>query len=86
MDYTKRTIETYDQIAIDYHVIATPEHRAWLEDSMREFYARLPGNAAAKEKLGGSHFYAFYARDELSESSDARRQAQGNKRPGMSKT
>ena len=43
MDHTKRTIETYDQIAIDYHVIATPEHRAWLEDSMREFYSRLPG-------------------------------------------
>jgi len=44
MDHTKRTIETYDQIAADYHVIATPEHRAWLEDSMREFHARLSGN------------------------------------------
>lgn len=43
MDHTSRTIETYDQIAIDYHVIATAEHRAWLEDSMREFHARLPG-------------------------------------------
>ena len=45
MDHTTRTIETYDQIAADYHVIATPEHRAWLEDSMREFYARLPGRS-----------------------------------------
>lgn len=45
MDHTKRTIETYDQIASDYHVIATPEHRAWLEDSMREFHSRLPGKA-----------------------------------------
>jgi SAM-dependent methyltransferase len=43
MDHTKRTIETYDRIAADYHVIATPEHRAWLEDSMREFQSRLPG-------------------------------------------
>src|SRR5436190_17654452 len=43
MDHTERTIETYDQIAAAYHVIATPEHRAWLEDSMREFHSRLPG-------------------------------------------
>lgn len=43
MDHTTRTIETYDRIAADYHVIATPEHRAWLEDSMREFHSRLPG-------------------------------------------
>jgi SAM-dependent methyltransferase len=43
MDHTTRTIETYDHIASDYHVIATPEHRAWLEGSMREFHARLPG-------------------------------------------
>jgi SAM-dependent methyltransferase len=39
------TIQTYDQIAADYHVIATPEHRAWLEDSMREFFSRLPGQS-----------------------------------------
>jgi SAM-dependent methyltransferase len=44
MDYTSRTIATYDQIANDYHLIATPEHRAWLENSMREFHSRLPGN------------------------------------------
>jgi SAM-dependent methyltransferase len=45
MDHTQRTIETYDRIAADYHVIATPEHRAWLEDSMREFRALTPGPA-----------------------------------------
>lgn len=45
MDHTKRTIETYDAIAADYHLIATTEHRAWLEDSMKEFVARLPGPA-----------------------------------------
>ncbi len=42
MPHTTRTIATHDQIAAAYHVIATPEHRAWLEDSMREFYKRLP--------------------------------------------
>jgi SAM-dependent methyltransferase len=42
-DHTSRTIETYDQIAAAYHVIATPEHCAWLEDSMPEFFRRLPG-------------------------------------------
>jgi SAM-dependent methyltransferase len=42
-DHIARTIETYDAIAADYHVIATPEHRAWLEDSMRKFFRRLPG-------------------------------------------
>lgn len=45
VDHAKRTIETYDRIATDYHVVATPEHRAWLEDSMREFHSRLPGKA-----------------------------------------
>lgn len=43
MNHTKRTIETYDQIAESYHVIATPEHREWLEGSMREFSERLSG-------------------------------------------
>lgn len=45
MDHTKQTIDTYDRIAGAYRLIATPEHRAWLEDSMREFYARLPGRS-----------------------------------------
>ena len=45
MDHTQRTIETYEQIAAAYHIIATPEHRAWLEDSMREFFACLPGRS-----------------------------------------
>ena len=37
IDHVTRTIETYDQIAPGYHVVSTPENRAWLEDSMREF-------------------------------------------------
>lgn len=45
MDHTKRTIETYDQIATSYHLVATPEHRAWLEDSMHEFFVRLQGTS-----------------------------------------
>lgn len=43
MDHPDRTIATYDQIASAYHLIATPEHRSWLESSMREFFQRLPG-------------------------------------------
>ena len=42
-EHTNRTIDTYDRIATSYHVIATPEHRAWLEESMREFFGRLRG-------------------------------------------
>jgi SAM-dependent methyltransferase len=45
MNHTKSTIRTYDQIASEYHIIATPEHRLWLEDSMRDFFARLPGSS-----------------------------------------
>jgi len=43
VDHITRTIETYDRIAGAYQLIATPEHRAWLEDSMRQFVERLPG-------------------------------------------
>src|SRR6185312_11788374 len=42
-DHVQATIQTYDRIAADYHVAATPENRAWLEGSMREFYSRLSG-------------------------------------------
>ena len=45
MDHSAKTIKTYDRIAGAYHVVATPEHRAWAEDSMREFFQRLPGTA-----------------------------------------
>lgn len=44
-DHVHATIQTYDRIAADYHVAATPENRAWLEGSMREFFQRLPGRA-----------------------------------------
>lgn len=44
-DFGDRTIETYDRIAPDFHLAATPENRAWLENSMREFFAALPGPA-----------------------------------------
>ena len=52
MNHAKRTIETYDQIAESYHVIATPEHRAWLEGSMREFYERLPSSSVCVAGCG----------------------------------
>lgn len=44
-DPAAATIATYNQIAREYHLIATPEHRAWLRGSMDEFYRRLPGPA-----------------------------------------
>lgn len=37
------TIATYDAIAKDYKVIATPENRAWLESSMQLFAGYLSG-------------------------------------------
>ncbi|HEX3729843.1 MAG TPA: class I SAM-dependent methyltransferase [Opitutaceae bacterium] len=45
MNHVEATIQTYNRIAADYHVAATPENRAWLEASMREFFPRLPGQA-----------------------------------------
>ena len=45
MDHVEQTIATYDQIAPSYHLAATPENRAWLEESMREFFGRLPGRS-----------------------------------------
>ncbi len=45
MDHVEQTIETYDKIASAYHLASTPENRTWLEDSMREFFARLPGRS-----------------------------------------
>jgi len=43
MDHVEQTIETYNKIASEYHLASTPENRAWLEGSMREFFVRLPG-------------------------------------------
>ena len=61
MDKTRRTIETYDQIAASYHVIATPEHRAWLEDSMRDFFGRLPGPSVLVAGCGEGRDSRFLA-------------------------
>ncbi len=44
MKHVEETISTYDAIANDYHVIATPENRAWLENSMKIFTDYLVGN------------------------------------------
>lgn len=45
MDHVSETIATYDSIANDYKAIATPEHRAWLEDSMQIFSSYLSGKS-----------------------------------------
>lgn len=43
MNHIDETIATYDSIAKDYGVIATPENRAWLKDSMRIFAGHIQG-------------------------------------------
>jgi 2-polyprenyl-3-methyl-5-hydroxy-6-metoxy-1,4-benzoquinol methylase len=42
-DHVARTISTYDAIAKDYRLTATPDIRAWVQDSMRIFRTYLPG-------------------------------------------
>jgi SAM-dependent methyltransferase len=42
-DYVAQTIATYNMIAPDYKLTATPEMRAWEEDSMRRFGGYLAG-------------------------------------------
>lgn len=42
-DHVQLTIATYDRIASDYELTATPEMRAWEERSMRRFAGVLPG-------------------------------------------
>jgi SAM-dependent methyltransferase len=42
-DHVTQTIATYDVIAPDYKLTATPEMRAWEENSMRRFNSHLTG-------------------------------------------
>jgi SAM-dependent methyltransferase len=42
-DHVAQTIATYDRIAPDYKLTATPEMRAWEETSMRRFAGYLAG-------------------------------------------
>jgi SAM-dependent methyltransferase len=42
-DHVTQTIATYDVIAPDYKLTATPEMRAWEENSMRRFCGYLSG-------------------------------------------
>ena len=42
-DHVAQTIATYNLIAHDYKLTATPEMRAWEEESMRRFAAYLAG-------------------------------------------
>jgi 2-polyprenyl-3-methyl-5-hydroxy-6-metoxy-1,4-benzoquinol methylase len=43
VDHVTQNMETYNSIAEHYYVTATPELRAWKEESMRRFAAFLPG-------------------------------------------
>jgi SAM-dependent methyltransferase len=42
-DHVSQTIATYNVIALDYKLTATPEMRAWEEKSMRRFHSYLSG-------------------------------------------
>ena len=42
-DYVAQTIATYNVIAPDYKLTATPEMRAWEENSIRRFGGYLAG-------------------------------------------
>jgi SAM-dependent methyltransferase len=42
-EHVRQTIATYNVIAPDYKLTATPEMRAWEEESMRRFNDYLPG-------------------------------------------
>jgi len=44
-DHVAQTIATYNAIAPDYKLTATPEMRAWEENSMRRFSGYLAGNS-----------------------------------------
>jgi 2-polyprenyl-3-methyl-5-hydroxy-6-metoxy-1,4-benzoquinol methylase len=43
IDHVAQNMETYDSIAEHYYVTATPELRAWKEESMQRFATFLPG-------------------------------------------
>jgi SAM-dependent methyltransferase len=46
IDHVAQTIATYNRIAPDYKLTATPEMRAWEETSMRRFAGYLAGKRA----------------------------------------
>jgi hypothetical protein len=51
-EHVQHTIATYDLIADDYKLTATPEMRAWEEASMRRFADYLPGKRVLVPEAG----------------------------------
>jgi cyclopropane fatty-acyl-phospholipid synthase-like methyltransferase len=51
-EHVQQTIATYDLIANDYKLTATPEMRAWEETSMKRFAEYLPGKRVAVPGCG----------------------------------
>jgi SAM-dependent methyltransferase len=60
-DHVKETIATYNRIAPDYKLTATPEMRAWEEKSMRRFGGYLAGKRVLVPGCGDGRDSRFLA-------------------------
>jgi len=65
-DHVGVNVRTYDAIAENYSVTATPELRAWKENSMRRFAEMLPGRRVLVAACGDGRDSRFLARLGLS--------------------
>ena len=61
VDHVTQNMETYNRIAEHYYVTATPELRAWKEESMRRFAALLPGPRVVVPGCGDGRDSRFLA-------------------------
>ena len=59
--HVKETIATYNRIAPDYKLTATPEMRAWEEESMRRFSGYLAGKSVLVPGCGDGRDSRFLA-------------------------
>jgi hypothetical protein len=60
-EHVKQTIFTYNLIASDYKLTATPEMRAWEERSMRRFAGYLAGKCVLVPGCGDGRDSRFLA-------------------------
>jgi SAM-dependent methyltransferase len=61
VDHVTQNMETYNRIADHYYVTATPELRAWKEESMRRFAVFLPGPLVVVPGCGDGRDSRFLA-------------------------
>ncbi len=60
-DHVRQTIATYNSIAPDYQLTATPEMRSWEENSMRRFRGYLAGSRVLVPGCGDGRDSRFLA-------------------------